>query len=43
MAKKEYKVLSIDAWAEADGVWSLFCADEYEGPQRYRLILLTEY
>ena len=26
-----------------DGEWSFFVADEYGGPSRYRLILLTEY
>lgn len=26
-----------------DGTWAFFCADEYESPQRYKLILLTEY
>lgn len=26
-----------------NGDWQLFCADEYAGPSRYKLILLTEY
>ena len=33
----------IDITDLPDGTWSFFGADEYEGPQRYRLILLTEY
>jgi hypothetical protein len=25
------------------GDWTLYCADDYAGPSRYKLILLTEY
>ena len=38
------------AWSKAgvwtdlpEGEWKLYVADEYEGPTRYRIILLTEY